>query len=223
MACTYKSVVFDGPAGVGKSTIAKAVAMELGFSYVDTGAMYRAVTLFALENGITLDESGQTEMLTLLDKGDFRFVFDKQRLNIYHGSRDITEDIRSLEVTNNVSYVAALPEIRAGLRDQQRKIASCTDVVMEGRDIGTVVLPNATYKFFLTASSGIRARRRYEEMAAKGISISLGGIKEEIETRDRLDSSRTHAPLRKAENAIEIDTSELSIPEVKALILSYIK
>jgi cytidylate kinase len=217
------SIVFDGPAGVGKSTIAKAVARKLGFTYVDSGAMYRAVTLFALEQGIPIDAEHQQEMLATTETADFAFIFADDDLRIYHGSRDLTEAIRSQEVTAMVSYVAALPEIRLGLKSLQRQMASSTNVVMEGRDIGTVVLPNADYKFFLTASAEIRARRRYKELAAKGIDIDFTTVLEDITKRDNLDSTREYAPLRKADDAIELDTSGLDIGEVINVVLAKIK
>ncbi|MGI6364409.1 MAG: (d)CMP kinase [Bacillota bacterium] len=223
MAQKPVSIVFDGPAGVGKSTIAKAIARKLGYAYIDTGAMYRAVTLFALEQGIPIDAEYQEAMLELALRDNFRFVFVGENLRIYFGQRDISKAVRSLEVTRHVSHVAALPAIRQGLREIQRQMAASTDVVIEGRDIGTVVLPDATYKFFLTAAVEVRARRRYLELRAQGIAADLEEIRRSIQDRDRLDSSRTHSPLRKADDAIEIDTSSLSIQGVVDLILSYIK
>lgn len=216
-------IVFDGPAGVGKSTIAKTIALELGYAYIDTGAMYRAVTLFALENGVAIDTLNQQALLDLVLNEPFKFVFTGGSLRVYHGNRDITTAVRSQLVSQNVSSVAAMPAVRAGLTDLQRKMAASANVVMEGRDIGTVVLPGADYKFYLTASAEIRAKRRFLELKAQGIEIPLEAIQAEIEARDKLDSSRLHAPLRKAEDAIEIDTSNLDIPEVLARILSYIK
>lgn len=216
-------IVFDGPAGVGKSTIAKTIALELGYAYIDTGAMYRAVTLFALENGVAIDTLNQQALLDLVLNEPFKFVFTGGSLRVYHGNRDITTAVRSQLVSQNVSSVAAMPAVRAGLTDLQRKMAANANVVMEGRDIGTVVLPGADYKFYLTASAEIRAKRRFLELKAQGIEIPLEAIQAEIEARDKLDSSRLHAPLRKAEDAIEIDTSNLDIPEVLARILSYIK
>jgi cytidylate kinase len=223
MAQKPVSIVFDGPAGVGKSTIAKAIARKLGYAYIDTGAMYRAVTLFALEQGIPIDAEYQEAMLELALRDNFRFVFVGENLRIYFGQRDISKAVRSLEVTRHVSHVAALPAIRQGLREIQRQMAASTDVVIEGRDIGTIVLPDATYKFFLTAAVEVRARRRYLELRAQGIAADLEEIRRSIQDRDRLDSSRTHSPLRKADDAIEIDTSSLSIQGVVDLILSYIK
>lgn len=218
----FVSVVIDGPAGVGKSTLAKAIALELGYKYIDTGAMYRAATLLALENNIPIDEHNQQRILDEVCKKEFIFILDNKQSKIFHGVRDLTEDIRSLEVTRNVSYVAALPLVRKGLRDLQRKMAACTNVVMEGRDIGTVVLPDAKYKFFLVASSEIRTRRRLLELANKGLELKFDTVLQDIKARDKLDSTRAIAPLSKAADAVEIDTSHLDILEVKALILSHI-
>jgi cytidylate kinase len=217
------SVVFDGPAGVGKSTISKAVARQLGFTYVDTGAMYRGVTLLALEQGIPIDSAHQQEMMAITDTADFSFIFAGEELRIFHGLRDITEAIRSQEVTGTVSYVAALPQIRQGLTSLQQQMASSRNVVMEGRDIGTVVLPNADYKFFLSASPEVRARRRYKELLSKGIAIDQATVLADMQKRDQLDSSREYAPLCKAKDAIEIDTSGLEIEEIVKLVLAQIK
>lgn len=217
------SIVFDGPAGVGKSTIAKALARKLGYTYVDTGAMYRAVTLFALEQGVPIDAEHQQEMLALIETADFEFIFVDGGLRIFYGPRDLTEDIRSREVTGVVSHAAALPEVRRGMCALQRQMANSSNVVMEGRDIGTVVLPMATYKFFLTASAEVRAMRRYQELMVKGIEIDFATVLKEITERDRLDSSRKYAPLCKADDAIELDTSGLDAEEVLSLVLSIIK
>jgi cytidylate kinase len=217
------SIVFDGPAGVGKSTIAKALARKLGYTYVDSGAMYRAVTLFALEQGVPIDAEHQQEMLALIETADFEFIFVDGGLRIFYGPRDLTEDVRSREVTGMVSHAAALPEVRRGMCALQRQMANSSNVVMEGRDIGTVVLPMATYKFFLTASAEVRAMRRYQELMAKGIEIDFATVLKEITERDRLDSSRKYAPLCKADDAIELDTSGLDADEVLSLVLSIIK
>lgn len=223
MGQEFISVVFDGPAGVGKSTIAKSIAQELGFQYIDTGAMYRTVTLYALEQGIEIKPANGQKMLNLVVAKQFKFQFDNAELRIFHGDRDLTESVRTQEVSRNVSFVAAIPEIRNGLTSIQRELATQSHIVMEGRDIGTVVLPNATYKFFLTASIDTRAERRYLELLDKGVKASLEEIQKEISARDFLDSSREHAPLRKAEDAIKIDTSNLNIEQAKSLILSHIK
>lgn len=213
------AVVIDGPAGVGKSTIAKNVAKALHLTYIDTGAMYRTITLYALEEGIPIDVQHQAELLATIEKEDFSFSFEAENLRIFHGSRDITEAIRSQQVTELVSQVAALPIVRSGLLAIQRKLAENNNVVMEGRDIGTVVLPGAKYKFFLTAAPEIRAQRRYEELKSKGLDIDLSSVLADIKRRDRLDSTREVAPLRKPDDAIEVDTSGLSIEEVTGLLL----
>ncbi len=185
--------------------------------------MYRAVTLFALEQGVPIDAEHQQEMLALIETADFEFNFVDGGLRIFYGPRDLTEDIRSREVTGMVSHAAALPEVRRGMCALQRQMANSSNVVMEGRDIGTVVLPMATYKFFLTASAEVRAMRRYQELMAKGIEIDFATVLKEITERDRLDSSRKYAPLCKADDAIELDTSGLDAEEVLSLVLSIIK
>lgn len=214
------SIAVDGPAGVGKSTIAKALARKLGFTYVDSGAMYRAVTLFALEQGIPIAAEYQPELLATAAGADFTFDFVQEELRIFHGKRDITEIIRSREVTAMVSHLAALPEIRRGLANLQRQIAQSANVVMEGRDIGTVVLPQADFKFYLTATPAVRARRRYDELVALGRRVAYEEILAGIEERDRLDSTRACSPLRKAADAVELDTSHLSIQAVVDQIMA---
>lgn len=216
------AVVIDGPAGVGKSTVAKALAQALNYTYVDTGAMFRAVTLYALEGGIPIDAQHQEQLLSAVKGAEFSFSFVDNELRILHGPRDITEAIRSQAVTNMVSQTAALPTVRAGLLDWQRQFAARDNVVMEGRDIGSVVLPEAPYKFFLTAADTVRAKRRYEELKSQGLDIDFAAVLADIRRRDRLDSTREIAPLRKPDQAIEIDTSGLQAEEVTALLLSKI-
>ena len=215
-------IVFDGPAGVGKSTIAKTIALELGYAYIDTGAMYRAVTLFALENGVAIDTLNQQALLDLVLNEPFKFVFTGGSLRVYHGNRDITTAVRSQLVSQNVSSVAAMPAVRAGLTDLQRKMAASANVVMEGRDIGTVVLKNSPLKFFLTASVEERAKRRYNELSEKNISVNYDEILNDIIKRDYMDSHREISPLVKSEDALEIDSSNLSISEVVEVISKYI-
>lgn len=217
------AIVIDGPAGVGKSTIAKALARKLGYTYVDTGAMYRTVTLFALEKGIPIDEDHQEELLGTIEGGAFAFVFVGDDLQVRFGPRDLSQAIRSPEVTGRVSQVAALPLVRRGLRLRQREIAQKGKVVMEGRDIGTVVLPQARHKFFLTAAPGERARRRYQELRAQGREVEYAQICREIEKRDELDSTREHDPLRQAEDAVLVDTTTLDAAAVVALVIQKLK
>ena len=219
----YISIAIDGPAGVGKSTIAKALARNLGFTYVDTGAMYRAVTLFSLEQGIPVDADHQQEMLATALTEEFTFKFADEGLRIFYGARDLTEDVRSQAVTAQVSHVAALPEIRKGLSSLQRQIAMSRNVVMEGRDIGSAVLPEASYKFFLTAAVGVRAQRRHREYLAKGVEIEFAAVLAEIEGRDRMDSTRKHSPLVQPPDAIVVDTSGMNVEEVLCFLLSELK
>lgn len=216
----HKSVVLDGPAGVGKSTIAKALARRLGYQYIDTGAMYRTAALLALENDIPPQESGQEEITRLVLAQPFVFVFDGPLLRVFHGDREVTEDIRTGQVSYLVSPVSALPEVRRGLTEVQRKMAARGNVVMEGRDIGTVVLPNATYKFFLIAEDAIRADRRYQELQQKGVDISPQQVRKDLARRDYLDSTRKLAPLQQAKDAIVVDTSNMSIEEVIDCIIA---
>lgn len=213
-------IAIDGPAGSGKSTIAKVLAKQLGILYVDSGAMFRAVTYSIIQNHIELTNAAVSEHLQTI------FV----TLEIQNGSQEtflngnnVSAEIRSKEVTELVSLVSALPSVREWILVQQRHIAQNTDLIMDGRDIGTVVFPNATFKFFLTASIEERAKRRTVEMNQKGLDVQMKTIQQEIEKRDALDSSRSLAPLQKASDAIEIDTTSLTIEEVASLIQSTIK
>ena len=206
-------IAIDGPAGAGKSTIAKKVADSLGYIYIDTGAMYRAFTYELLTSSISLSD---IEKITkVLEKTNIEFKNNEIFLN----NLNVTNEIRSKNVTANVSAVSAIPQVREKLVDLQRKIASESNSILDGRDIGTVVFPNAELKIFLTASVKIRALRRYNELIAKDKNIDINEIEAEIEKRDKLDSSRETSPLIKAADAIEIDTSDLSIDEVANTIL----
>lgn len=211
-------IAFDGPAGSGKSTIAKIISEKLGITYLDTGAMYRAVTLYFLENNVDFNDESQVKIN--LEKIDLEFINDKLYLN----SKDVSVQIREKNVNDNVSFVSAIRIVREKMVDLQRKMSGKKSVVLDGRDIGTVVFPNADYKFYVTASVDVRARRRYEEELQKGISnLSFDEVKKSMENRDYIDSNREVTPLRKADDAIEIDTSDMSIEEVLEKILSYIK
>ena len=206
-------IAIDGPAGAGKSTIAKKVADRLGYIYIDTGAMYRAFTYELLTSSISLSD---IEKITkVLEKTNIEF----KNSEIFLNNLNVTNEIRSKNVTANVSAVSAIPQVREKLVDLQRKIASESNSILDGRDIGTVVFPNAELKIFLTASVKIRALRRYNELIAKDKNIDINEIEAEIEKRDKLDSSRETSPLIKAADAIEIDTSDLSIDEVANTIL----
>ena len=206
-------IAIDGPAGAGKSTIAKKVADRLGYIYIDTGAMYRAFTYELLISSISLSDI--EEITKVLEKTNIEFKNNEIFLN----NLNVTNEIRSKNVTANVSAVSAIPQVREKLVDLQRKIASESNSILDGRDIGTVVFPNAELKIFLTASVKIRALRRYNELIAKDKNIDINEIEAEIEKRDKLDSSRETSPLIKAADAIEIDTSDLSIDEVANTIL----
>ncbi len=211
-------IAFDGPAGSGKSTIAKIISEKLGITYLDTGAMYRAVTLYFLENNVDFNDENQVKIN--LEKIELEFINDKLYLN----NKDVSEQIREKNVNDNVSFVSAIRIVREKMVDLQRKMSGKKSVVLDGRDIGTVVFPNADYKFYITASVDVRARRRYEEELKKGISnLSFDEVKKSMENRDYIDSNREVTPLRKADDAIEIDTSDMSIEEVLEKILSYIK
>ena len=206
-------IAIDGPAGAGKSTIAKKVADSLGYVYIDTGAMYRAFTYELLTSSISLSDI--EEITKVLEKTNIEFKNNEIFLN----NLNVTNEIRSKNVTANVSAVSAIPQVREKLVNLQRKIASESNSILDGRDIGTVVFPNAELKIFLTASVKIRALRRYNELIAKDKNIDINEIEAEIEKRDKLDSSRKTSPLIKAADAIEIDTSDLSIDEVANTIL----
>ena len=211
------AIAIDGPAAAGKSTVAKLVAKKLGFTYIDTGAMYRAVTLYCLEKNV--DCQNDEEVNKLINEirielhPDYRVVLN---------DRDVTKEIRSTPVAQNVSYIAANKAVRLFLVDQQRLLAENTSVVMDGRDIGTYDLPNAEVKIFQIASVETRAKRRYLENIEKGIECTLEDIHEQIKMRDRIDSGRAFAPLSKADDAISLDTSDLTIDEVVSAILKII-
>ncbi|MBC1357230.1 (d)CMP kinase [Listeria booriae] len=208
-------IAIDGPAAAGKSTVAKIVAKELHYIYIDTGAMYRAVTYAALDQKIPLhDEKALGDMLA---NTQIRFEPGEVQ-QVFIGEENVTEIIRSLEVTANVSEVAAHPVVREELQKRQQVFATEGGIVMDGRDIGTAVLPNAELKIFLLASVDERAERRYKENVAKGFPSDLGQLKKEIEERDHLDYTREHSPLQKAEDAIELDTTSMTIAEVATSI-----
>ena len=214
-----KVVAIDGPAGAGKSTVSKIVAARLGYTYIDTGAMYRAVALKVLESKLPLTEAAIA--------GAARDVeIDQQSVDgvtkTFLDGRDVSTEIRTPEVSKNVSSVAKVGFVRERLTELQRKMATRGGVLMDGRDIGTVVLPNADVKIFLTASVGERARRRFEELKAKGFDVKLEEIEKDIATRDKIDSEREIAPLKQADDAILIDTTDKTIDEVVAAIITLV-
>jgi len=205
-------VAIDGPAGAGKSTVARALATRLGFTFLDTGALYRTVALVAQGNQIPWDDGPR---LGALAKAlEIVFVRDAERIRILADSRDVTDAIRRAEISEGASKVSALPEVRAGLLDMQRRVAAQANVVAEGRDIGTVVFPSAPAKFFLIANLEIRAQRRTLELQAAGRPSNLAEVLADMRTRDARDSERAVAPLRRADDAIEIDSSLVTPEEV---------
>mgnify|MGYP000908420193 FL=1 len=216
------NIAIDGPAGAGKSTVAKKVAEKLGMLYLDTGAMYRTVALKALKEGINMKDA---EKLTKLAESiDMKIIFEGKEQHMILDNEDVTEAIRSPEISVGASDVSAIPGVRKNMAKLQREFAKNNNVVMEGRDIGTYVLPEAQIKIFLTASAEERAKRRYKQFVQKGIdNLSLEQVFEENKYRDKNDSSREFAPLIKADDAIEIDTTDLTIPQVVSLILDYAK
>ncbi|MCG0276081.1 MAG: (d)CMP kinase [Thermosediminibacteraceae bacterium] len=209
------SIAIDGPAGAGKSTVAKVIAKRLNLTYVDTGAMYRAITLKALEKGSLKKE----EVIKIAEES----IIEIKEGRVYLDGRDVTEEIRKPSIDEKVSLIASIPQVRNRLVEIQRKMAENYGVVMDGRDIGTTVLPNAKYKFFLTADLKVRAKRRYEELVNKGIKTDLKKVEEELTKRDKQDMEREHSPLKVAEDAVIIDTSDKTPEEVVEEILSYIK
>ena len=211
-------VAIDGPAAAGKSTVAKMVAKKIGATYIDTGAMYRAVTYFALSQNI--DPKDESAVVSLLPKLKLDIKEDER---IFLNGTDVTKQIRSIEVNANVSYVASYKDIRLALVDIQRKMSESISVVMDGRDIGTYVLPNADIKIFQVASVGTRALRRYKENISKGIQCELEDIEIGLKKRDHIDSTRTFAPLKPADDSIVLDTSNLSIEEAVDAVIEIIK
>ena len=214
-------VAIDGPASSGKSTISKLIAKENHFVYLDTGAMYRVVTLAVLKNQISLDDHRAIEQLVQTIEIGFSMQDGKQ--SVFMNGEDVTDEIRSVEVTRNVSAVSALKEVRTRLVHLQREIAENHSIIMDGRDIGTVVLPQAEIKIFLVASVEERAKRRFIENQEKGIEMTYEELVEDIRRRDHIDSTRKESPLKKAEDAIEIDTTTMTIDDVVKTVTALIQ
>ena len=209
-------IAVDGPAGAGKSTIAKIIAEKLNINYIDTGAMYRAITYKCLQNNIDINNEEQVIKVAKNTEIDFR---DN---DIYLDKKVLKEEIRTMEVSNNVSNVAKIKEVRYLMVDIQREIGTRNSVILDGRDIGSYVFPNADYKFFLVATPEERGNRRYKELMKKGYEVSLDEIISDIIKRDEIDSNREFAPLVKADDAIEIDTTGKDINEVVESVISKI-
>jgi len=212
----HTQIAIDGPAGAGKSTIAKLVASELGFIYIDTGAMYRAITLKALRLKIDLHNE---EAFSFIYETNFSFKDG----TLFMDGEDVSRAIREDDVSKNVSLVASYISVRKELVNIQQELADDKDVVMDGRDIGYHVLPNADYKYYLTASIEKRAERRFHDNLSRGIKSDMDTIKEEIRRRDHFDSNREYTPLKKADDAKVIDTSHLAIDEVVGLIIQNVR
>ena len=206
------NVAIDGPAGAGKSTIAKLVAKEKGFIYVDTGAMYRGLAIHFLNQGIQADET--EKVIKACRDAEVTIRYENGIQQVYLNGANITSRLRDEEVGNMASMTSAIPEVRAKLLELQQNLARTQNVIMDGRDIGTCVLPNADVKIFLTASVETRAKRRYDELMAKGVPCNLDEIESDIRERDYRDMTREIAPLKQAEDAVKVDSSYMTSPEV---------
>ena len=210
-------IAIDGPAGAGKSTISKLIAKNLGINYIDTGAMYRAITYKCIKEDIDVNDTQR--VVDLCSRTDVDFVDNY----IYLDGQRLNEEIRSLQVSSRVSDVAKIPQVREFLLEKQREIGKRSDVILDGRDVGTHIFPDAKYKFFLNASAQERGRRRYQELIDKGQSVVLEEIIEDIKKRDYIDSTREVAPLVKADDAIEVDTTSMTIDQVVTYISDMVR
>ncbi|MGP1612014.1 MAG: (d)CMP kinase [Catonella sp.] len=216
-----KEIAIDGPAGAGKSTIAKKVAEKLGLIYVDTGAMFRAIAFFMTEKGIGVDELDRIK--SELEDIRLDIVYENGEQQVILGDENVSGKIRKPEISNAASKFAVIPEVRTRLLNLQRELAKKRPVVMDGRDIGSKVLPNASVKIFLTADVRVRAERRYKELTQKGESVNIEDIMSDIKSRDEQDMNRTVSPLVQAKDAVLVDTSALSIEEVVEVIIKIAK
>lgn len=205
-------IAIDGYSSCGKSTFAKAVAAHLGYIFIDTGAMYRAVTLYAMRCGIADDPAALAAALPEVHI-DFRFDPQTGRSDVYLNGKNVETEIRRIDVSDRVSTVSRIPEVRAKLVAMQQEMGRAKGIVMDGRDIGTVVFPDAELKIFMTADPQVRAERRYKELAAKGESVSMEEIERNIRERDRLDETREVSPLRRAADAVVLDNSRMTVDE----------
>lgn len=218
------AVAMDGPVGAGKSTIARECAKKLGFIYVDTGALYRAVGLFCKRRGIEISLENSKEIAVSISDGlhlEITLVDGTQ--HVIMNGEDVSEEIRLPEISMAASAVSAVPEVRAFLLGTQRELARTNDVIMDGRDIGTVILPNAQVKIFITAKPEIRAKRRYDELVAKGVDTTYESVLDDLNKRDYNDSHRETAPLKQADDAVLLDTSELDFDGSVEAVISLIR
>ena len=215
------SIAIDGPAGAGKSTIAKIVSKKLGFIYIDTGAMYRAMAVHMIRNGVSGDDSSEVEKN--IDSADISIGHENGEQVVFLNGENVNGQLRTEQVSAMASKTSANAKVREKLVELQRKQAKTTDVVMDGRDIGTVVLPDSQLKVYLTAGTRVRAERRYKELIAKGENCNIDEIEADIKERDHRDMTRENSPLKKANDAVEIDSSYMTIEEVADKIISLYK
>ena len=206
------NIAIDGPAGAGKSTIARRTAQELSFIYVDTGALYRALAVFLVDEGVSPEDTEKVK--EAVKSGKVSIAYENGEQQVLVNGKNVTDRLRAESVGNMASTISAIPAVRAALLDLQRDLAKAHDVLMDGRDIGTNVLPDAELKIYLTASVETRAERRYRDLQEKGVEKALSEIRKEIEERDHRDMTRAIAPLKQAEDAVYLDTSHMNIDEV---------
>ncbi len=208
------NIALDGYSSCGKSTIAKRLARSLGYTYVDTGAMYRGVTLYALREGLFSGEEPMVEeIIRRLPRIEMRFAIYPDGQHLLLDGEDVEREIRGMEVSEHVSPIATIPEVRAALTRQQQDMAKEKGVVMDGRDVGTTILPDAELKIFVTARPEVRARRRFDELTAKGESVTYDSVLANVRERDRIDSGRAVSPLRQAEDALVLDNSDMTLDQ----------
>ncbi len=221
MDCSFVSIAIDGPSGAGKSTVAKMLAGRLGYIYVDTGALYRALGLLTLESGV--DPSDTSAVISLLDNAEVNFGHIDGQQHVFLNGEDVSDRIRTPEVASAASTVSAIPEVRKFLLHLQRDIARNNSIIMDGRDIGTVILPDATYKIYMTATPAERARRRLADLRAKGEDVTYEQVLHQINQRDYNDSHRAVSPLRKAEDAVFLDNTGMDEEGSVAGVLSIMR
>mgnify|MGYP000819655306 CR=1 FL=1 len=215
----YHSIAIDGPSGAGKSTLARMLAQELGYLYVDTGAIYRTVGLCAFRKGV--EPTDARAVTALLDGMEIDLRYEQDGVqHMYLDGEDVTREIRRHEISRYASDVSAIPAVRAFLLERQRELARRGDVIMDGRDIGTVVFPDAELKLFMTADTAVRACRRYKELTGKGMSVTMEEVERNIRERDKADMSRAVSPLRQADDAIVLDNSHMSVDEQMAWFMN---
>ncbi|CDZ24218.1 Cytidylate kinase [[Clostridium] cellulosi] len=215
------NIAIDGPAGAGKSTLSKMLASQLGYIYVDTGALYRTVGLYALRKGVNPKDAEKVSQLLKEIRIEIKFISGTQ--HVFLNDEDVSNLIRTPEVSMAASAVSAIPNVRSFLLDLQKDIAAKNNIIMDGRDIGTVILPNAQIKIFLTASPEIRAKRRFDELIAKGQNVDYQSVLNDIKKRDEADSGREIAPLKPAKDAIIVDTTEYNLEQSLELLIKIVK